>query len=61
MVVWQVSLGFYPVSPGSGEYVLGMPLFDKATLHLSSSTSLTIESSPNYPHQHFLHQVFRDG
>lgn len=33
---WYVfsALGFYPVCPGSDEYVLGTPLFEKTTLHL---------------------------
>ena len=36
MSAWYVfsALGFYPVDPVSGIYVLGSPLFDKATLHL---------------------------
>ncbi len=35
---WYVfsALGFYPVDPASGIYVLGSPLFDKATLKLNS-------------------------
>jgi len=28
------SMGFYPVCPGSGEYVIGSPLFSKITLNL---------------------------
>ena len=34
---WYVfsALGFYPVDPASGIYVLGSPLFDKATLKLN--------------------------
>ena len=33
---WYVfsALGFYPVCPAGGEYAIGIPLFDKATLHL---------------------------
>ncbi|MCX6332727.1 MAG: GH92 family glycosyl hydrolase, partial [Bacteroidia bacterium] len=33
---WYVfsALGFYPVTPGTGEYVLGSPLFDRVTLML---------------------------
>ena len=33
---WYVftALGFYPVDPASGIYILGSPLFDEATLHL---------------------------
>lgn len=37
---WYVfsALGFYPVAPGSGEYVIGTPLFDKATLTFEDGT-----------------------
>jgi predicted alpha-1,2-mannosidase len=31
--VWS-ALGLYPVNPASGVYVIGSPLFEKATLHL---------------------------
>jgi predicted alpha-1,2-mannosidase len=33
---WYVlsALGLYPVAPGDGVYVLGSPLFERATLHL---------------------------
>ena len=36
MSAWLVfsSMGFYPVCPGSGEYVVGSPLFSKITLNL---------------------------
>jgi len=36
---WYVfaALGFYPVDPVSGIYVLGSPLMDKVTLHLDSA------------------------
>jgi predicted alpha-1,2-mannosidase len=35
---WLVfsALGFYPVDPASGVFVLGTPLLDEATLHLNS-------------------------
>ncbi len=63
MASWFIfnSLGFYPVTPGAGEYVIGMPLFDQATLHLSNGNKLVITSSPNYPQQQFLHQTKRNG
>ena len=46
---WYVfsALGFYPVAPGSDEYVLGSPLFDKATLHLQNGERFTIEGRNN--------------
>jgi predicted alpha-1,2-mannosidase len=38
MSAWYVftALGFYPVDPASGIYILGSPLFDKTTLKLDS-------------------------
>ena len=41
---WYVfsAMGFYPVCPGSGQYVLGTPYFDKMTLHLPKGKTLTI-------------------
>ena len=46
MSAWLIftSLGFYPVAPGSNEYVLGRPFVDRAVLHLPSGKLLTIES-----------------
>ena len=43
---WYVfsALGFYPVCPGTDEYVLGAPLFRKATLHFENGKSLTIDA-----------------
>ena len=36
MSAWYVfsSMGFYPVTPGSNQYIIGTPLFDKATINL---------------------------
>ena len=44
MSAWYVfsALGFYPVCPGSQDYVLGIPAFPKLTLHLPNSRRLTI-------------------
>ena len=60
---WYVfnSLGFYPVTPGSGEYVIGMPLVKKATLKLSNGKELVIKATPNQSQQQFIHQVERNG
>ena len=43
---WHVfsAMGFYPVCPGSGQYVLGTPYFDKMTLHLPQHKTLTIKA-----------------
>ena len=46
MSAWLVftALGFYPVAPGSNQYVLGRPFVDRAVLHLPNGRLLTIES-----------------
>jgi predicted alpha-1,2-mannosidase len=46
---WYVfsALGFYPVCPGSGQYVVGAPLFPKATIHLANGKSIEIQSTGN--------------
>lgn len=46
---WYVfsALGFYPVCPGANEYVVGAPLFKKATLHFENGNSLIIEAPDN--------------
>ncbi len=46
---WYVfsALGFYPVCPGSDQYVIGSPLFEQATIHLENGKKVTIESRKN--------------
>ena len=46
---WYVfsALGFYPVCPGSNQYAIGTPYFDKVTLHLPTGRSLTITTEGN--------------
>ena len=45
MSAWYIfsSLGFYPVTPGSNQYVIGSPLFNKATINLESGKSFTVD------------------
>ena len=46
---WYVfsAIGFYPVCPGSGEYVLGAPLFKRMTLNLQNGKKVSIEAPNN--------------
>jgi len=46
---WYVfsAMGFYPVAPGTGEYVLGSPLFRKITLKLENGNTFTIDAPSN--------------
>ena len=46
---WYVfsAMGFYPVCPGAGEYVLGAPYFDEMTLHLENGRTVNIKANGN--------------
>jgi predicted alpha-1,2-mannosidase len=46
MSAWYVlsSLGFYPVTPGSNQYIIGTPLMDKATFNLENGNQFTIKT-----------------
>lgn len=46
---WYVfsALGFYPVTPGVDQYVIGSPLFKKVTLSLENGNQFTISADNN--------------
>ena len=46
---WYVfsSLGFYSVTPATDEFIIGSPLFKKATLHLRNGNTFIIEAKNN--------------
>ncbi len=56
---WYVfsALGFYPVAPGTGEYVLGSPLFRKATVTLEDGSKLVIRAPENSSENVFVDMV----
>lgn len=62
MAAWYIfnSLGFYPVTSGAGEYVIGMPLVETATIHLANGRLLTIDAGHNQPQHLFLQDVLRN-
>jgi predicted alpha-1,2-mannosidase len=63
MSAWLVftALGFYPVAPGSNQYVLGRPFVDRAVLHLPNGKELTIESTGMSGEHGFLKDVLLNG
>ncbi|MBX3427850.1 MAG: GH92 family glycosyl hydrolase [Pirellulales bacterium] len=46
---WYVfsAMGFYPVTPGTPEYVLGSPLFDRITIRLPQGGTFVVEATNN--------------
>ena len=63
MSAWYVlsSLGFYPVTPGRPEYIIGSPLFDQATINLPNGKTTTIVAHNNDPDHPYVQGVTRNG
>lgn len=60
---WYVfsALGFYPVCPGSDEYILGSPLFRRATIHLENGAEIEIDAPENAPENRYVGAMQLDG
>jgi predicted alpha-1,2-mannosidase len=60
---WYVfsSMGFYPVCPGTDEYVFGSPLFDKVTLTMQNGKTFTITSSGNTSENVYVNDIKLNG
>ena len=60
---WYVfsSMGFYPVSPGTNEYVFGAPLFDKITLQLENGNNFVINSQNNSKENFYVDDIQLNG
>ncbi len=60
---WYVfsALGFYPVCPGSGEYVLGAPLFKNVRLNLENGKVVDISAPDNSDDNRFVGKMTVDG
>jgi predicted alpha-1,2-mannosidase len=63
MSAWYVmsSMGLYAVDPVSASYVLGTPLFDRATITLAGGKTLTIETKRSSAAQKYVQSVALDG
>ena len=60
---WYVfsSLGFYPVTPGVPQYVLGSPLFEKVTMKLENGNTFTINAKDNTYDSHYIESLKLNG
>jgi len=54
-------MGFYPVCPTSGQYVLGTPLFKKMTLHLENGKSLILNAPNNSEANKYISSIYYNG
>ena len=60
---WYVftALGFYPVCPGSNEYVMGAPYFKKATITLENGKKLEISAPKNSDDNRYIRSLNYNG
>jgi predicted alpha-1,2-mannosidase len=60
---WYVfsALGFYPVAPGTGEYVFGSPLFKKVSLTLENGKKFEINAPANSSENVYVNQIKLNG
>lgn len=60
---WYVfsALGFYPVCPGTDQYVLGAPLFRSVRLHLENGKTVAIEAPENSRANRYVQKLTVDG
>ena len=60
---WYVfsAMGFYPVTPGTDQYVFGSPLFDKVTLDFGKRNKLVIEAPENSRENVYVKKIKLNG
>ena len=63
MSAWFVfsSMGFYPVTPGNNQYIIGTPLFDKASINLENGNVFTIKSYDLSDTNIYIESVYLNG
>ena len=60
---WYVfsAMGFYPVCPGTDEYVLGTPYFKEMKLHLENGKTVTISAPNNGDDKRYISSMSLNG
>jgi len=63
MSAWYVfsAMGFYPLNPASGEYVIGSPLFDKVEIQVSGNGRFVVEAIDNPTKNRYVQSAFLNG
>jgi predicted alpha-1,2-mannosidase len=60
---WYVfsAMGFYPVCPGTDQYVFGAPLFNKITLQLENGNEFVIHAAKNSKENVYVNEIVLNG
>jgi putative alpha-1,2-mannosidase len=54
-------LGFYPVTPGVAQYVIGSPTFDRADLYLPNGKVFSVTARNNSPQNVYIQSATLNG
>ena len=54
-------MGFYPVCPGTDEYILGTPYFKQMKLHLENGKTVTISAPNNGDDKRYISSMTLNG
>lgn len=60
---WYVfsAMGFYPVCPGSQQYVIGSPLFDEVIVERPGKQPIQLKSTDNNRDNRYIQSIYIDG
>jgi predicted alpha-1,2-mannosidase len=63
MSAWYIftALGFYPVNPAAAQYMIGSPMFARATLHLPNGKHFEISAVGNSPDHPYIQSARLNG
>jgi predicted alpha-1,2-mannosidase len=63
MSAWYLftALGFYPVTPASGNYMIGSPIFSKMSMRLANGKELTVIADNNSNANHYIQSATLNG
>ncbi len=63
MSAWYIftAMGFYPLNPASAEYMIGSPLFKRATLNLPNGRHFEISAAENSPANVYIQSAKLNG
>uniref|UniRef100_UPI003216D072 GH92 family glycosyl hydrolase n=1 Tax=uncultured Draconibacterium sp. TaxID=1573823 RepID=UPI003216D072 len=63
MSAWYIlsAMGFYQVCPGTPEYIIGSPIFDKVTIHLENGKKFTVKAKNVSAENKYVQSVSLNG
>ncbi len=63
MSAWYIfsAMGFYPVTPGTADYALGAPMFNRVKIHLENGKTFMVESDKHGPDDVYVQSVTLNG